>query len=85
MERRDFLNLAALGGGAVFASGLTGCAAMAGDAAQQRDFYFVQLSDTHWGYSGPANPEATNTLRKAVAAVTIGAKTTTARTPLPAE
>ena len=69
MERRDFLNLAALGGGAVFASGLTGCAAMAGDAAQQRDFYFVQLSDTHWGYSGPANPEATNTLRKAVAAV----------------
>ena len=69
MERRDFLNLAALGGGAVFASGLTGCAAWAGDAAQQRDFYFVQLSDTHWGYSGPANPEATNTLRKAVAAV----------------
>ena len=69
MERRDFVNLAALGGGAVFASGLTGCAAIADDAAQQRDFYFVQLSDTHWGYSGPANPEATNTLRKAVAAV----------------
>jgi len=23
------------------------------------DFYFVQLSDTHWGYKGPANPAAT--------------------------
>jgi 3',5'-cyclic AMP phosphodiesterase CpdA len=29
----------------------------------------VQLSDTHWGYQGPANPDAANTLKKAVATV----------------
>jgi 3',5'-cyclic AMP phosphodiesterase CpdA len=29
----------------------------------------VQLSDVHWGYTGPANPESANTLKKAVAAV----------------
>jgi len=73
MQRRDFLALAALGGGAVFASGLAGCAtradgmATAGNTAG--DFYFVQLSDTHWGYQGPANPDAAITLRKAVATV----------------
>ena len=68
MERRDFLELAALGGGAVFASGLAGCAtASAGAGADE--FYFVQLSDTHWGYQGSAKPDAGVTLRKAVAAV----------------
>jgi 3',5'-cyclic AMP phosphodiesterase CpdA len=71
MERRNFLNLVAAGGGAVFVSGLAGCATSMGSAAAagQKDFYFVQLSDTHWGYQGPANPDATGTLRKAVAAV----------------
>jgi hypothetical protein len=33
------------------------------------DFFFVQLSDTHWGFKGPPNPEAANTLRQAVQAV----------------
>lgn len=65
MQRRDFLALTALGGGAVFASSLAGCATRADGA----DFYFVQLSDTHWGYQGAANPDAAVTLRKAVAAV----------------
>ncbi len=72
MERRDFLNLAALGGGAVFINGLAGCASAGITAAANapaKDFYFVQLSDTHWGYQGPANPDAAVTLRKAVAAV----------------
>ncbi len=65
--RRDFLQLAGLGG-AVFASGLAGCARLG--RAEQDDFYFVQLSDTHWGFKGPAlNPDAEGTLRKAVAAV----------------
>lgn len=67
MERRDFLGLAALGGGVVFTSGLAGCAA-AGPAGEQAS-YFVQLSDTHWGFQGPANPDAAVTLRKAVASV----------------
>ena len=67
IDRRDFLKLAGLGG-AVFASGLAGCAGMAG--AGQDEFYFVQLSDTHWGFKGPAaNPDAEGTLKKAVAAV----------------
>ena len=70
MQRRDFMNLAALGGGAVFASALSGCASRtAGQAAADKDFYFVQLSDIHWGYQGPANPDALVTLRKTVATV----------------
>jgi predicted MPP superfamily phosphohydrolase len=69
MQRRDFLALTALGGGAVFASGLAGCATAAGSASKSADFYFVQLSDTHWGFQGPANPDAAVTLRKAVATV----------------
>jgi hypothetical protein len=70
MQRRDFLALSAVGGGAVFASGIAGCAgpakAMAGGYS---DFCFVQLSDIHWGYQGPANPDASVTLRKVVATV----------------
>jgi len=66
MERRDFLALAAVGGGAVSSAGLAGCA---NPAAGRKDFYFVQLSDTHWGYRGPDNPDAALTLGKAVAAV----------------
>jgi hypothetical protein len=70
MDRRDFLSLTAVGGGAVFASSLAGCAARAEtDAVAYKDFYFVQLSDVHWGYQGPANPDSAVTLRKAVATV----------------
>jgi hypothetical protein len=65
IDRRNFLKLGAVGGGAVFMSGLFHAAAAAGSD----DFYFVQLSDSHWGYKGPANPDAQNTLRKAVAHV----------------
>ena len=67
IDRRDFLKLAGLGG-AVFVSGLAGCASMGRSA--EEDFYFVQLSDPHWGFQGPAlNPDAGGTLQKAVAAV----------------
>ena len=70
INRRDFMKLAGLGG-VVFASGLAGCASSGGNAASATndDFYFVQLSDSHWGFEGPPNPEAKNTLKKAVAAV----------------
>jgi hypothetical protein len=65
-DRRDFLKLAGLGGvGVVFASALPGMARAAGND----DFYFVQMSDSHWGFEGPPNPDAKGTLRKAVAAV----------------
>jgi Calcineurin-like phosphoesterase len=64
LDRRQFVQLAGLGG-AVYASGLTGPA----QAAGYDDFYFVQLSDTHWGFEGAPNPDAKGTLPKAIAAV----------------
>ena len=35
----------------------------------QEDFLFLQLSDTHWGFSGPQNPEAAVTLRDTIATI----------------
>ena len=68
VNRRDFMKLTAVGGGAVFLSGL-GHSTLAAAAGYDDEFYFVQLSDTHWGYAGAANPDAANTLKKAVATV----------------
>ncbi len=77
IDRRDFMKLAGLGG-VVFASGL-GFNAFGGNdvldklgspKSPREDFYFVQLSDTHWGFDGPKiNPDAQGALMKAVAAV----------------
>jgi 3',5'-cyclic AMP phosphodiesterase CpdA len=68
MDRRMFLQLTALGGGAVLASSLPGCASFA--ASGKDDFYFVQLSDSHWGFNGAAiNPDFAGTLPKAIVAV----------------
>lgn len=66
INRKEFLKLAGLGG-AVLASSLGpwGRALAAGG----QDFYFVQMTDSHWGFEGPPNPEAKNTLKRAVAAV----------------
>jgi 3',5'-cyclic AMP phosphodiesterase CpdA len=66
IDRRDFLGLGAVGAGAVFVSGLFRTAS---GATAREDFYFVQLSDAHWGYRGPANPDAEHTLPKAVSLV----------------
>jgi len=63
-SRRDILRLAGAAGGAVVASALPGWA-----AGRDEDFVFVQLSDSHWGFEGPPNPDARGTLPKAVAAV----------------
>jgi hypothetical protein len=74
ISRREFVKLLGFGG-AVFASGLAGGCADAlrrvGNAGgdDEDDFFFVQISDTHWGFSGPPNPEAENTLKQAVQAV----------------
>src|SRR5947207_6493848 len=68
MNRRDLMKLAGMGV-AVFVSGTT---ARAGGAQQKSNdsFYFVQLSDTHWGVHAPnINPDSQGTLKKAVAAV----------------
>jgi predicted phosphodiesterase len=68
LDRRQFLKLAGLGG-AVFASGLPGWAQAQSYAAKLEDFFFVQLSDSHWGFKGAPNPDAGGTLQKAVASV----------------
>ena len=69
MDRRDFLKLAGIGG-VVFVSGLGTMAYALEKKNVVDDFFFVQLSDTHWGFDGPkANPDAKGTLQKAVAAV----------------
>lgn len=76
-DRREFIKLLSVGG-VVFASGLAGCGASANNQSPRptpvpgatrptpSDFVFLQITDTHWGYQGPANPEADVTLRQAV-------------------
>jgi 3',5'-cyclic AMP phosphodiesterase CpdA len=67
--RRDILKLMSVGG-VVFASGLAGAAGKTkkkSDATE--DFFFLQLSDTHWGYSGVSNPQADVTLPTAIATI----------------
>jgi hypothetical protein len=74
LDRRDFIKLAGLGG-VVFASGLGSrvLGGTLGSTAPSKgagDFYFVQMSDTHWGFDGPSvNPDSKGSLKKAVAAV----------------
>ena len=78
-RRRDLLKLLGVGG-VVFASGLVGCGRSMPSAATPArkpaptptpadDFIFLQLSDTHWGFEGPQNPEASHTLADVVATV----------------
>jgi hypothetical protein len=67
-NRRDILKLMGVGG-VVFASGLAGAAGKKKKSDTDSDFFFLQLSDTHWGYSGVSNPEADVTLPKVVETV----------------
>jgi Calcineurin-like phosphoesterase len=74
--RRDVLKLLSIGG-VVFASGLgCGTSKSAGSPLDAppppptpptEDFFFLQISDTHWGYRGAANPAADTTLPHAIA------------------
>lgn len=66
IDRRQFLRLAGLGGvGIVLGSALPGVAL----GHDEDEFYFLQMSDTHWGFQGPPNPDARGTLPKAIASV----------------
>ncbi|HET6146295.1 MAG TPA: metallophosphoesterase [Polyangia bacterium] len=65
MNRRDVLSLLGVGG-VVFSSALAGAAGKKVKSSSDSEFFFLQLSDTHWGYSGPANPAADVTLAAAV-------------------
>ena len=65
-DRRDFLKLAGVAG-VTFTAGLF--LGQQASAQAAGNFHFVQFSDTHWGFSGPPNPDAEHTLEKAVATV----------------
>ncbi len=67
IDRRDFLKLMGFGT-AIFVFGKPGSGSAETKGAE--DFMFVQLSDTHWGFSDPkVNPDYAGTLKKAIAAV----------------
>ncbi len=67
LERRDFLKLMGIGT-AVIVLGARGSSRASASAGE--DFMFVQLSDTHWGFSDPkVNPDFAGTLKKAISAV----------------
>src|SRR5213596_4331001 len=73
LDRREFIQLAGLAtagvAGVVFSSGLCGVSFAAGKGRAE-DFMFLQMSDVHWGFTGPAvNPDAEGTLDKAIAHV----------------
>lgn len=75
-SRRDLLKLMGVGG-VVFASGLAGAAPRNKKSAPaDGDFFFLQLSDTHWGYSGVSNPKADMALKTAVATINAAANAT---------
>jgi 3',5'-cyclic AMP phosphodiesterase CpdA len=65
IDRREFLKLASIGG-VVFVSTLSNQHS-AQAFSPKKDFFFVQLSDTHWGFDGKkVNPDAKGTLPKAI-------------------
>jgi hypothetical protein len=65
MDRREFLKLLGIGG-VVFVSGLSPLAHAAGEKGPG-DFFFLQLSDIHWGFNNPKiNPDFAGTFKKAV-------------------
>jgi len=69
INRRDFIKLVGMGS-AVFVLGDRGLAGAADMSMSKDDFMFVQLSDTHWGFSDPkVNPDFAGTLKKAIVAV----------------
>jgi hypothetical protein len=84
-KRRDFLALMGLGGLVFAsglpgcASGAAAAAPPATSPAaggpplplprKRDDFFFLQLSDTHWGFKGAPNPQADVTLEHAVATI----------------
>lgn len=68
LTRRSIMQLAGLAG-VTYMSGLYPGRGGDAHAAGYDDFHFVQFSDSHWGYTGPANPDAEHTLEKAIATV----------------
>ncbi|HEY0613594.1 MAG TPA: metallophosphoesterase [Candidatus Elarobacter sp.] len=69
MKRRDFVgHVAWTGAGIVYALSADGLV-RAVPASAKNQFSFVQISDSHIGYTGPANDDVRATLEKTVAAL----------------
>lgn len=69
MDRRDFLKIMGFGG-VVFVLGSGSLVGAAEGFKGSGNFYFVQMSDTHWGFRDPKiNPDAEVTLKKAISGV----------------
>ncbi len=70
IDRREFFKLTGIGS-VIFVTAVGSLGNLANAASSEKDdFFFVQLSDTHWGFTGPAvNPDSAGTLKKAIAAV----------------
>ena len=67
--RKDFLKLVGMSSTAIF-FGKIGLDAALKTESDQDEFLFLQVSDLHWGFTGPnINPDSTGTLKKAVAAI----------------
>ena len=64
-SRREILQLLSVAG-VTFASGLRGAEAARRGRTEAEDFLFLQISDLHWGYQGPANPEAAAVLPRVI-------------------
>jgi Icc protein len=69
MKRRDFVHhVGWTGAGIVYVLGAEGIVRAAA-AASPGTFSFVQISDSHIGYAGPANEDVRATLQQAVASI----------------
>jgi 3',5'-cyclic-AMP phosphodiesterase len=71
IDRRGFLHCMAWAGTGIvwsFAGGIPFSSAFGATPPKQSaaDFNFIQISDSHIGFSKPANPDVTGTLQKAV-------------------
>jgi 3',5'-cyclic AMP phosphodiesterase CpdA len=69
-SRRDLFRLA---GGAIWISACAGAGQKLRTPpppqARNGAFLIVQITDTHWGYSGPANPDPHGTVERAIAEI----------------
>jgi plastocyanin/Icc-related predicted phosphoesterase len=72
LSRRDFLRFVGAAGvsGTLFSVELMGQIQDSNKAGPQESFFFVQMSDSHWGFDNPViNPDFAGTLKKAIAGV----------------
>jgi Icc-related predicted phosphoesterase/plastocyanin len=67
LTRRTFIKVAGIAGISAIVFNVEPSAA---EDSPQESFFFVQLSDTHWGFDNPAiNPDFAGTLKKTIAGV----------------